>query len=179
MTTKPPEPWTRQPKETNPSWEAFVAYRDLGPKRSLREAASIVGKSLTLLENWSARHEWVRRAGLWDAEEDRAKQEGKLEAIQDMERRHGQMARLFQQKVLDRLRTIDVEDLTPAQLIQWFEVAVRVERQAAGKPTEIFGEVAVSQGEIPPPLSAEDRENVIEMAHVFRRAREQAAAAGE
>src|SRR6266566_2108084 len=58
------EPWERQPGETPRSFEAFRAYLDLGPKRSLA-AVRRTGAGRT--EAWSARHGWVRRAAAWDA----------------------------------------------------------------------------------------------------------------
>lgn len=156
--------WERIETDTDKSWEAFVVYRDLGADRTLDKVAKVLGKSNGLIERWSQKHEWVRRAGLWDAQEDRSKQEGKLEDIRSMDRRHISIAQLFQQKVLDRIRDIDPEELTPNQLISWYEVAVRIERTARGKPSEILGGVTVAAGEIPPTLSRQDAEDVIELA---------------
>ncbi len=39
---------------------AFEVYRDLGPSRTLKEAASLLGKSSCLLEKYSSKYEWVR-----------------------------------------------------------------------------------------------------------------------
>jgi hypothetical protein len=39
---------------------AFVVYRDLGPSRRLKDAAKLLGKSNSLLEGYSAKHDWTR-----------------------------------------------------------------------------------------------------------------------
>ena len=160
---RPPE-WERLDSDTDKSWEAFTVYRDLGSTRTLDTVAKVLGKSPKLIERWSPKHEWVRRAGLWDAEVDRAKLTSRLDEIEEMDTRHAGLARLFQQAVLDRIREIDIETLSPSQLIAWFEVAVKIERQSVGKPGEIMGEVALSEGDIPPALSKADVDKVIELS---------------
>jgi len=57
-----PRPWLRRPGEGERAFAAFVVYRDMPcPTRSLRAAAEVVGKDVTLLKRWSARHQWVSR----------------------------------------------------------------------------------------------------------------------
>jgi hypothetical protein len=74
--------WDQQPRETEPSYRAFLVYRDLGADRSF-EAARVLYlpsaggrlRSKRLLARWSTRHEWVERCRAWDnhrqAEKDR------------------------------------------------------------------------------------------------------------
>jgi hypothetical protein len=158
------EPYDRQPQETDPAWEAFVLYRDLGTDRTLAQVAKDLGKSTTLIEGWSARHNWVERCGLWDARVDQERRSGMLEEIRETGRRHISIARIFQQKVLERLQELTVDELSPTQLAQWFEVAVRVERQALGQPGDIIGETASTVMPIPPLLTDDDRRKVVELA---------------
>lgn len=164
--------WDRIPEESDKSWEAFVVYRDLGPgTRTHEKVAQELGKSRNLIERWSQRWDWPRRAQLWDVEVDQAKQRGVLSGVEEMENRHAQISRLIQQKLVDRLRDLNVEELSPGQLIQWFDVAVKVERMSAGKATDIMGEVAMEAGEIPAALSKVDKENVVKMAQIIKRSR--------
>ncbi|MYZ35856.1 MULTISPECIES: hypothetical protein [unclassified Streptomyces] len=61
------DPWMRQDGETDPAYQAFAAYRDLGSAdRTLGEAARGVGKSLGLIKRWSFTHNWVERARAFD-----------------------------------------------------------------------------------------------------------------
>lgn len=58
--------WDRREDESSQAWDAFVAYRNLGPSRSLSKAAHEVGKSKSTLAPWSALYEWITRARAWD-----------------------------------------------------------------------------------------------------------------
>src|SRR3954463_900056 len=71
-------PWERQPREGEEAYAAFLAYRDLGPTRTLEATRRRLGKrpgDLKPIERWSALRDWRGRAGAWDdrlqAERDR------------------------------------------------------------------------------------------------------------
>lgn len=60
--------WERQPTETVKSFAAFRHYRDAGDNRSLQSTADALGyKSMSMVEKWSAKHDWVRRVHSYDA----------------------------------------------------------------------------------------------------------------
>jgi len=61
-------PWDPQPGEGPEAFEAFRAYLELGPSRTIPAAARAVGKSHQQLYKWSGRRQWVNRAAAWDAE---------------------------------------------------------------------------------------------------------------
>jgi hypothetical protein len=49
------------PKKMTPVVRAaFEVYRDLGPNRRLKDAAKLMGKSASLLEGYSSKHDWTR-----------------------------------------------------------------------------------------------------------------------
>jgi hypothetical protein len=59
--------WERRENETAKAYAAFCIYRDLPVEsRSLSLAAEKLGRSLSLLEQWSARHEWVIRVQAYE-----------------------------------------------------------------------------------------------------------------
>lgn len=65
------EAWDRQPNESEAAYARFLAYRNLGPARSLDAAYRVTkgDESLQAPGSWaqeSARFEWVRRASEWD-----------------------------------------------------------------------------------------------------------------
>jgi hypothetical protein len=51
----------RQEKESSKAFAAFTVYRDLGPQRSFRETAEMLGKSETLVRRWAVRFTWHER----------------------------------------------------------------------------------------------------------------------
>jgi hypothetical protein len=57
-----PLPFDQQPKESAKAFAAFSIYLGLGPERSLAAVGQTLGKSMALLERWSARWHWLERA---------------------------------------------------------------------------------------------------------------------
>jgi hypothetical protein len=63
--------WEPQPNESSRAYHAFQLYRDLGPDRTLRQAASLyyhgtteklpTNGQLANLKKWSAKHSWLER----------------------------------------------------------------------------------------------------------------------
>jgi hypothetical protein len=93
---EPTNPWDRRVDETPPAWFAFVSYRDMGAARSQVRVCREIRKSRPLISRWSAVNEWVARAELWDAEQDRVRQRAILDshrqAVLGMGDRHANVA---------------------------------------------------------------------------------------
>jgi len=70
-----PQPWERQPEETNKAWNAFRHYRDMDPAdRSVDKVRQKCDLTCgTHLERWCAKHDWVARAGQYDSHMDELK----------------------------------------------------------------------------------------------------------
>jgi hypothetical protein len=66
-----PQPWEQLRDESGPAYAAFLAYLELGPKRSFVAAARVVGKRESLLRRWAGRHRWRERAWQWDLQQAR------------------------------------------------------------------------------------------------------------
>jgi hypothetical protein len=86
-------PWERQPGDTDRSYAAFCAYRDMGPARSLdklgdrwrsRTKGGNTGAT-THLEVWSRDGRWVARARAWDNFKAEEARRVELEAAQAAE----------------------------------------------------------------------------------------------
>ena len=54
-----------------------------------------------------------------------------------MVERHAKLAMAFQQRIEERLKKINPEELGPADLVRWLDVATKLERLSRGEPTEI------------------------------------------
>lgn len=134
--------WGQQANESEPAYAAFKVYRDAGIKRSLRKAASEVGKARTLIERWSSRHQWGKRVATWDLEQQDLRRDARVVAIGDAEARHGKLARAVLGRVAaelganhkGRCQTCGrgAEPLTPQQVAAWLRVGVDVERTGLG-----------------------------------------------
>lgn len=69
MAREKARPWLRQANESDPAYEAFRVYLNLGPGRRLRDVSSKetgVGKSWQLVTKWSGAHDWVERVRAFD-----------------------------------------------------------------------------------------------------------------
>lgn len=68
MPAKPSQlmPWEQRRREQATAYTRFVAYRNLGPTRSLAQAAEQCGVSLGRLKQLSSEWNWHPRAAAWD-----------------------------------------------------------------------------------------------------------------
>ena len=70
MSTPTSKPYDRQPTDTDKSWAAFCAYRDLGRERTLEKAQKQCNyKSCYNLFQWSSKNKWRERCRAFDDEE--------------------------------------------------------------------------------------------------------------
>jgi hypothetical protein len=71
MTAPPPktQPWHQLPEERAPAHQAFQCFLELGPARTVAEAARRLGKRQSLLWRWARRHQWRHRVWAHDVQE--------------------------------------------------------------------------------------------------------------
>jgi len=151
-----PEPWKRQEFDTDPSWEAFTMYRDMGLGRSLAQVAENLGKSTTIMERWSSQRYWRYRVWMYDIHVDEQTQAEHMEEIHEMRGRHAQQARVFAQALmqpavalLEKIRDepeyfaqlLQADPQGTLDLVQKYAKVVpdlmKVERMSRGEPTDI------------------------------------------
>lgn len=139
MSNEAPNPWERQPGETSTAFAAFRRYRDTPAKdRSIAKCVQEYNKgkgraNVGQWERWSTKHNWVARVTAWEDEQDRVARTARLEEIVEMNRRHTQIAMAMIGKAAERLKGLQPTELTPAELRQYFNDAVRLERLARGE----------------------------------------------
>lgn len=90
--------WDRRPMEGPEAYQTFLAYRDMGPTRSLerlRQRWTEAGPSdrakapaLSQLKEWSSRWTWSFRVDAWDAYLQRARDEAIRAVLTDQVERH-------------------------------------------------------------------------------------------
>ncbi|GAA0695311.1 hypothetical protein GCM10010193_57570 [Kitasatospora atroaurantiaca] len=133
MAANTAEPWERQEGESAQAFEAFAKYRDMGPARSTAKVARELGKSGSLMDRWSRSYAWVLRATSWDREQDRVFLAEQRQARRDLARRHARLAQAFLSKAVARLQTLSPSELSPSDLLRYFQVAADIERRAVGE----------------------------------------------
>jgi hypothetical protein len=146
MPTPALQPWDKRRNETPKAFAAFVRYRDAGVSRSLRKLAREGVSPQAQLQEWSARYDWVDRAGAWDTQLDRERQAEQIDELRQMQRRHTVLATQMMQKAIEKIRNIDAERLTVREAVLLADLSVKVERQARGEPTVLVnhsGDVSI------------------------------------
>jgi hypothetical protein len=153
-------PWEQLPGESARAFGAFAAYRDLGPRRSLRAAAqTFYGRASAArerqLDKWSHAFRWVERANAWDRHLDAQARQAQEEARREMVERHVKEARALQAKAVERLRSLRPEELGPAELLRYLVEAAKLERLALGEPDSVQRQELTGRGGAPLQFSLE------------------------
>lgn len=122
------KPWERQKGEGEKAYEAFVLYRDMGPKRSIRAVGQELGKSRALIERWSSQWDWQERVRAYENELDK---EARAKALKDrkaMTKRHIGISMQLQRKALEALNKLQVEAMSPKDIREFIKMATDLER---------------------------------------------------
>ena len=154
-------PWEQQPRESARAFGAFCAYRDLGPRRTIRAAAlKFYGRStaavLRQCSTWSYTFQWVERASAWDRHLDAEARQAQEVARREMAERQAREARALQAKAVERLRALRPEELGPADVLRYFVEAAKLERLALGEPDTVQRQELTGRGGSPLRFSLED-----------------------
>jgi hypothetical protein len=91
------QPWDPQPREPGTSFAGLVLYRETPPpKRSLRDVARRLGRSLSIIERHSSGWQWVSRTHAWDAEQARIRGQQARQVEADWVGRHADTGKQLQ-----------------------------------------------------------------------------------
>lgn len=167
-----PRPWEQQQFESSRQWAAFRAYRDLAPGcRTMAGVARVLGRESVSPDwgRWRREDSWDARCALWDALQDRQRQEGYLRAreaqsasdaaARDRALLDDAVSLLWQEvrKYLTQARESDFPVMKPGELQRLLDSALKLRRLLYGEATE--------RVEAPPvdlsALSAEQLEQLI------------------
>ena len=159
--SEPSPPWERQPRESARAFGAFCAYRDLGPRRSLRAAAAQFyhrssAAVLRQCTTWSSAFRWVERASAWDRHLDAEACQAQEVERREMGKRQAQEARALQAKAVERLRALRPEELGPSDVLRYFIEAAKLERLALGEPDVVQRHEVTGRGGGPLRFTLED-----------------------
>lgn len=127
--------WDRQPGENPRNHGLFLMYRDMGRIRTIAQVAEMSPLTFASVARISRYGKWSARAGLYDAEQDRIAGIRLQDAREEMARKHSAAARKLMDKALERLKTLDVDSISPHALVLMLDTAARIERAALGLET--------------------------------------------
>jgi hypothetical protein len=140
------EPWEQQPGEPSRWYARFEHFRLAGSSRSLLGAVNTehqqTGKRSTrsVPQAWAKAAQqwrWRERAEAWDVHERRQARAAHAQQIEEMNRRHVQEARGLQSAAIGRLKSMNLEELSPAETLRFMVAAAKLERTALGEPESI------------------------------------------
>jgi hypothetical protein len=154
-TIPPTELWNRQKGEPNLWFARFERYRLLGPSRSLlgtlnaertdqglARKARVPGAWNRAFEGWR----WRDRAEAWDEHERHKAKAARVREVEEMNRRHIQEAQALQNKALQRLKDLNLDDLSSTDVLRYLMDATKLERTARGVPETIEERRLTGQG---------------------------------
>jgi hypothetical protein len=108
---------------------------------------------------WSrafVRWRWRQRAEAWDDRERQKAREAHARDIAEMNARHVQEAKALQAKAIERLKCLELDDLSAADVIRYFVEATKLERTANGEPEAIEERRLTGKGGGPMSFALED-----------------------
>lgn len=147
-----PQPWERQPGETDASYRAFCTYRNMGPKRTLEAVARKDDKGIKkgyvpgCYCEWSSQFRWVERAAAYDDYLDELRRKADEEAIIKMSQVHAKGMRQIFKKGLDRIKALDDEKITGSLALELTMNGMKGERLARGLTTDSIAQTVNGGG---------------------------------
>jgi hypothetical protein len=139
-------PWDALDRESSRSFGAFTVYLDLGARRTVREAATIVyaaenaaGKrtakglpyGVPQLKKWSQANDWVSRALEYDRHLAREETRSAVAERKKMAARHIKIAKAMQLQVVQKLASMKPEDIKDVtDLTRMAKLSADLERRA-------------------------------------------------
>jgi len=152
--------WDRQEGESSRAYRAFCWYRDLGADRSIHKAYQKFIRARGRIKEdqnirvsakwkeWATKYKWVERAEAYDDYIEREKRKQNEEAIFEMYKRQAETAVSLQRKLKERLENLKPEELSPNDLIRWFEISTRIERESRGELSGVNQQESSTTGEV-------------------------------
>ena len=110
------DPWERRDDETGVAYQAFQEYLNQGADRSTAHVARALGKSKTIMDRWSSRHEWVIRSRAWDSIPTKAAAESYAERATRIAEQHDRVATKLLKKLEANLDALP-EGMDPS--VKW------------------------------------------------------------
>ena len=130
--------WDQNQKETSKAFSVFLAYRDLGLRRSCNAVASQLNMNASSVLELSKRHNWQERVRAWDAYLDQETQLNQINQIKEMKERQINLALNAQEVASRGLKSLLASNTTfkPDSLSKLLDTGCRLERLNRDEPEQ-------------------------------------------
>lgn len=134
------EAWFRFEGESKVAFDAFEIYLNLGTERTNKATAKRVGKSVQLMDRWSSKNEWVRRARAWDNHNTKMFQDQYDNATVEIARRQARIGKTLQSVGMQHVEKLEGEDvrMNYHNAVSTIKTGVDIERVAMGQATQVI-----------------------------------------
>ena len=121
--------WERQPKESEPAWQAFSLYRDKGEDRTLISVAEELHKSYTLIRRWATAWQWADRVRDYDNDLLRIAKREAEKGLRNMYLRQTNIAMTVQKKALEALDKLKPDEISQKTIASLLKFGTELERE--------------------------------------------------
>lgn len=150
-------PWDRLDDESAPAYRAFLAYRDLGPARTVADAGRTLGGrergaerapdgrrkgASGCVRTWSKRYRWAERAEAYDRHQDEHRERAKLAVVEDEAAKLQRLRERHKVETLAIASQVKVKALEMLKAPLWETVTEKVEQSPDGKTVHIHQTVS-------------------------------------
>lgn len=130
--------WDQNQKEASKAFSVFLAYRDLGLRRSCNAVATQLNMNPSSVLELSKRHNWQERVRAWDTYLDQETQLNQINQIKEMKERQINLALNAQEVASRGLKSLLASNTTfkPDSLSKLLDTGCRLERLNRDEPEQ-------------------------------------------
>ena len=147
--------WDRLPGESPRAWNAFVTFRDLAERRTLKAVAEVLNCSVQNIHRWSDRWRWSERTLAYDIHRDEVERRELARGRLEMRRRHMRLGMQMQAIAAHALRELQAKveqklplNLSPDEARALMQAGARLEADAIGPEREgRYAHIVVNLGD--------------------------------
>jgi len=149
--------WELLPKESPEAFAAFVVYRDLGFGRTIKKAIDKVAdnsnsvcaysKSYGTWRKWAVEYRWKERAADYDRYDEQMRQNEHRKTIEAQAEKHREVTGLMLDVAKQKLQTMKPDDLSVGGVVEFVQVAVKIQNDNVGLISPNVKNDTAKQGE--------------------------------
>ena len=149
--------WELLPNESAEAFAAFVVYRDLGFGRNIKLAIEKVAdnsnsvcaysQSYASWRKWAADYRWKERAADYDRYDEQMRQNEHRKTIEAQAEKHREVTGLMLDVAKQKLQTMKPDDLSVGGVVEFVQVAVKIQNDNVGLISPNVKNDTAKQGE--------------------------------